>query len=317
MSQDKLNAIKLANIRKAMGDARRLREDMRFVILLEGGQVDSLFASTGCRIVENHRYVGNGIAVLGPALVHGVFMPDVLLCEISLSRGAPYATSEIGRNGARCYLSRRRRVRKLESEELHLVWPVVEDILEHVMTETRKGWTTQGPWYWRKGRKAERGVYAVVSDEDGLLHHKVLLEDLRYRRHKYLDRYVRAIRYWLRGYKRQYSDEQVRSYRGMQKVADLWGASRLSRLAREYIHSALVGREQQLLTRIISVCGLKHPIAELRAHCSVSSSSSILLSATERVWFYVRPKERTSHAKGCVVFEVVPRSSENGDNAKG
>ncbi|MBI5138769.1 MAG: hypothetical protein HZA95_03145 [Candidatus Vogelbacteria bacterium] len=138
MSQYKLNALKLANIRKSRDDVRRLRDGMRFVITLEGGQVDNLFESTEYRIIQNYHYIGNGIAVLGPALVHGVFIPDALLCEISLSRGSLYATAERQterpnlRSGRRLkrsrYLKERRRIRKLEPEELHLLWPTLEAV---------------------------------------------------------------------------------------------------------------------------------------------------------------------------------------------
>ena len=318
-----------ANLKKARDDVKRLKRQMRFVITLEPAD-DPMrelgLASDGFRVIVNSRYIANGIAVLGPAHVHGIYLPEVLLLEISISRGAPYGTVEKTSRKARRasrgsgvrvrssrYLKSRRRVRKIEMDEVALVWPTIEEFLAYAMHEARKKWKTQGKWFVKKGRGHERGIYAVISHEDGILHHKILYEDFCHRKHKYLDFYVASIKRWLKPYKvKKHQRQKVRSYQGMGSAADLWSAKNLTRLAREYMFFRLDWREQMIMREIIGVYNLPDLGCTLRLGRNPISPKAMDLPEATKIAIYVRPKERTRQAKNCIVFEILPPHKTSG-----
>jgi len=286
-------------VRKAERDVVRVKHGMRFVITIRVENREHVV-----RVHHNEHYAANGIAILATAYIGDAYLREALVGEIGCSRGAPYARTgrTIGRGRYQC-MPMRRRVRKMHVYELALIWPLLEEVFAHIMTELRRGWVVKEAWHTRRGPSWERGAHATVALDDRLLSHQIALEDFLHRKHKYLDRYVALIKRWLGKYtmKRGYSAKQLRKLRGVQKTADFWAATRLTFAAREYIFYCMSTREERLLREILRLYELPGV-----GESSQGSLPERHLPELTKVRLYIRPKERTRHARGCVVFEILP-----------
>lgn len=150
-------------------DVGRVKKVARIVVI-----VDSDGSVLHSRV--NHRFELNLIAVIGPAYLHQVVVPEAILLEIGISRARPYheATGKSGK-----FIQYRRKIFSLTADQSFRLWLTLENFLLNLTLGTVNGWKLKS-WRFRhlhKGAMGEReilrgGRFSVAE------HDKVLLASI-------------------------------------------------------------------------------------------------------------------------------------------
>ena len=232
-------------IKKAMRDARLLREYACFVIVLDRDEHNEVF----CReTIDNSRgYIADVIAVLAPVSLFGgkFFLDQGLVFEIGMSRGRPYRQAETREHpkysGQKIFVKGRRKLRDIEFDELVVAWAHAE---RHLFARTLKRQNERKKSFFILGKRdvPEAGVRVTVSKNDQVFYYKVVVEDERARQERYIATRARWITEILQPYlKTNVRGKRFRNLKGVIKVADCIRNMRRFTHAPNHIMRRLVG----------------------------------------------------------------------------
>lgn len=286
-------------ITKARRDAMRLKERARYILVLND-------KAQAIDFIHNQNFFANIIAVLAPATISGVYLPEVLVLEVGISRTRPYAATEkvtwSGKKKSTRRFTLRRKAREMSESEFITAWQFLEKFFCSATFQTRSNWkpeTKKGWWINTESGSilCERGVYFSVSMEDTFLHQQVLAEDVRTRR-RYLRISANNINHWLRRYKLlSYPDAKLKSLKGVIKAVDLWKNMSLEpRLAREVIR-LMNHNARELFRDALRVFHLSDPTND--------EEDMPILSVTHLKDSRIRIVRGSGevHGKNCITFE--------------
>lgn len=282
---------------KAIDDVRRLKEQARYVLILDaqGKLINIIYRAT---------YFANLIAVLAPATLHGIPLPEALVLEIGISRTRPYqAVERVTREGTKKLftkrLMKRTRVRPMSTYELAKLWPDLERLFASATRAARLRWKNKEAW-WVTSRKGtwqfERGIYFSVDNRDSRVRLFVLNEEMR-RRHAFLREYAGRLADHMHRYRKQYSEERLKRLIGIREAIAMWKSSGLPRSDQGVVLAALPRRTRSLFERSLSAFGLSRP--DLERVRKPRKEQPFLAYGQIRL---VR-REGSVHGKQCVTFE--------------
>ena len=295
---------------KLVRDADNLRTYARFVILLkEGSQIEVI--DNGNRRTQGLPYA-KIIAVLGPVQHEGQALEESVLLEIGYSRTRPYAQLEVhlknedGQcSGQRWFLKPRSRVQDLSDEELVRVYPHIVQCVTAVVLEQRDTWLKKGTWWVSRCGEVERGIYFTVSQSDELLHRKFALEDVRYRKNRYIRRHAGWIRWLLGRYKySSYTPIQIRAFTKARCIADMLKQDHYTPFYRNVLCRCLAkgSHSRKLLDLVIETFGINVSLTEQEAR--MFEPTAVSLPWLVNLQCYRPPEQPTVHACGSTVFEL-------------
>lgn len=296
---------------KAVDDARRLKEQARYVLTIDkhGNPVS---------FIHNHTNFPNLIAVLGPAEVFGIKLEEAVVLEIGISRARPYKATERVTYRGKKKLSKKRfglreRVRAVRSYELVKFWPALEKVFSSATYQTRLKWKTKEGWWTTIRRGAgkmvyefERGVHFSVNHRDRAVKLFVLREEQR-RRHEFLRGYAKAISAWLHRYvKKSYTEKRLKKLQGVIRAIESWKHVALPPDEQGVVVSAMSRSTQVFFTRALSAHGVQ----------SLMKTRPVLKSATRRNHPMLKNgviqlvyENGSVHGRDCLLFEFTFRRS--------
>jgi hypothetical protein len=301
-------------------DGKKLLEYARFAIVFVDGKPQLI--DNGFRRKDGLPYA-KLIVVLAPCEHGGKLIPHAVVLEIGYSRTRPYTQLESGavrekkdgKAGHRIcpawQIRSRVRVRGISNEELTLAYPIILSCMAEIVLECRDDWKVKKAW-WVDGPGAiERGIYFTVSKSDQALYRQMLIEDIRYRRMKYIGWHASCIRLWLKGYKSAYySEKEMKRFSGVQKVAELFGRYESLFYRQVLLRSLTKGSNVRTLAELIGevfCLGLDQESDESRLVWGDGPKARLpRMTATHCYMVPHQPKGRPgNHASGCAIFEVI------------
>lgn len=294
-------------------DVSNIRQYARFVIVLGGHQLE---------VIDNGHLRKEGlpyaklIAVLGPTEYKGVSLRESVLMEVGYSKTRPYAQLEkrpIGDereySSRRWFLKERPRSRELSSDEFVSVYPHITCCMEKIVLEQRESWKTKEPW-WRKGsgtgQATDRGIHFTISHSDELLHRKFILEDVRYRKWKYISRHASWIRQSFSGYKcSSYTTKQLKSFDKMCRIAEMLSQGHYTPFYRVVLANCFAdgSRPRFLLDSVMEAFEIDVSLTEQEA--IGLEPLPVALPKLKNLWCYRPPGQPLVQAKGSSVFELI------------
>jgi hypothetical protein len=320
-----LNSARQPALEKLARDVTSLKKHARFIVLL---------TNSGPQIIDNHRIekegglLGQIIAVLGPAFSEGVFVEQALLLEIGYSSTRPYSKARFKkkfreRQGYHLKpfeaLHGRRQVRQLSNEELRLVYPLIEQCMWEIVSECRAQWKpeSRGLRWVRGAGWIPRGIFFSFRKSDVSVYRQILMEDLRYRRYRYIAEHARMIRHWLKGVARNGSVQQLARNSEANKVAELLTLRYATPL---YFHTLLaffgidIGLHQ-LVLRIAEVFKVPFIAEDAEARHALETQDSPL-PEFEKIRCYIdRTRCRKIQGRECVVAEILDWEEKDDSDA--
>ncbi len=296
-------------LEKLQRDAQNIRQYARFVIVLNGQQVEVI--DNGHLRKEKLPYA-KLVAVLGPVEHKGVSLKESVLMEIGYSRTRPYAQLEErpkdkngDRSGRRWFLKGRARVGNLSDKDFSLVYPIVAQCMEQIVLECRENWGTKGPWYVNGPGEIERGIYFTVSHSDELLYRQLVCEDVRYRKQKYIVDHAVWIRSLLGKYKSSYyTAKQLKGFAKARIVAELLSQRHYTPFYRAVLLSCLTAGSHVriLFESIIEIFNIDISLTDQEAYALERDRH---LPWLKNLRCYRPPIQPSVHAQGSSVFEII------------
>ncbi len=294
-------------------DGRNLLEYARFAIVFIDGKPQLI--DNGFRRKDGLPYA-KLVAVLAPCEYDGKLIPHADVLEIGYSRTRPYTQIEsrsyIGGNGTpKWFIKGRLRSRKITDGELVLAYPIILKCMAEIVLECRESWNTKGTWWVDGACGVERGIYFTFSKSDQSLYRQMLVEDIRYRRMKYIGWHASCVDLWLKGYRWvHYPKEKLKSLSGAQKVAELFGRYDNPFYRQVLLRSLGKGTKVRELAELIGEAfslGLNQETDESKLVWGNSPKGRLpRMTATHCYRVPHQPKGRPgNHASGCAIFEVI------------
>ncbi len=294
-------------------DGKNLLEYARFAIVFVDGKPQLI--DNGFRCKDGLPYA-KLIAVLVPYEHGGRQIPYADVLEIGYSRTRPYTQVEsklsVGVNGAsRWFIKERIRGRKIADEELVLAYPIILGCMTEIVLECREDWKVKKAWWVDGPGLIERGIYFTFSKSDQVLYRQMLIEDICYRRMKYISGHASNIDYWLRRYQQSfYTSNELKSFAGAQKVAELF--SRYDNLFYQQVllRSFCQGTKvRELIERIGETFSLGLDQEADESELVWGSGPKVCLPRMTATHGYRVPHQPKgspgSHASGCAIFEII------------
>ncbi|HEC93750.1 MAG TPA: hypothetical protein ENI56_00010 [Candidatus Kaiserbacteria bacterium] len=289
-------------------DAKNMLRYARFVVVLK--------KEGRLAVIDNGDRRANGlpyakiIAVLGPVQHKDVFLQESVLMEVGYSRTRPYAQLEKrpkdkagNRAGCRWNLKPRIRMRGLSEEETVLVYPDIVKCMTAIVLEEREKWKKKGRWWGGSVGYVERGIHFTVNHCDKIIHRQMMLEDVRYRKKRYIAGHAKRIRRYLKRYKYSYySRKELRSYAYARRIAELLSQPYYTPFYRTVICEVFAEgtHERTLLGLIMEAFGLDVSLDGIDAF--VLSSTLVVLPELRDLWCHRPIKQPLVHAKGASTF---------------
>lgn len=297
------------NVEKLRRDTENLKKYARFVLVLEGGRV---------RVIDNVERRSKGlpyakvIAVLGTAQHGDVELPESVLMEVGYRRTRPYARSEEhlkDKNGnclhERWKITSRRRVRELLREELALVYPHIAECMASIVIEHRSLWKTKGPWWVDGPGPVERGIHFTVAECDVHMFRQMVLQDIAYRKRRYISGHARRVARFLGKYQSSYySPKQLKRFKRARDIKELLLQTHYSPFYREVLRRCFkTGSHVQLLLDAIAET-FKIDVSVSEIDEVILDSKPIFLANGKIDCHRPNNRKRTLHARDAGVFEV-------------
>lgn len=312
MSEVPKPSIRRVTCAKLKRDVENLRKYARFVIVL-----NETFVEVVDNIERRNKKLpfAKLIAIIGPAEHEGIFFNESLLMEVGYSNTRPYKQTELwvkredGSFIKSLTLKQRPRVRKISDDELSLTYPHIVQCMTTIVLEQRAGWMIKEPWFVSGARYVERGIFFTISRTDALMHRQMVLEDVRYRKWKYIYHHASWIRARLGALKSSYyTSKQLKSFARIRNVAQMlsnghYTAFYRAVLCRQFAEGTHV---RCLLDSIMEVF---HIDVSLSDEESNTLDAVLVLPKFVNIRCYrppVQPRmQPRAHGQGSSIFEVV------------
>lgn len=300
-----MKARKLASLEKSERDVENLKKYARFVIILKDGHV---------RLIDNVDLVNKKlpyakiVAILGTVHYGDVELPEGILMEVGFCRTRPYARVEERlkdqKAGQRWTITSRRRIRELSKEEFALVYPHIVECMTSIVIEHRSLWKTKGSWWVDGPGPIERGIHFTVAERDVHMFRQMVLEDIAYKKRRYISGHARRVARFLGPYKRSYySPKQLKRFGRVRDIRELLHQPHYSPFYREVLRRCFKkGSHIQLLLDAIA--------ETFRIDISVSEQDEVVLDTkpvllkSSKIACQRPKRQRTLHARDAGVFEV-------------
>ncbi|HEY4501064.1 MAG TPA: hypothetical protein VJI70_02250 [Candidatus Paceibacterota bacterium] len=299
---------KTATVEKLQRDAERLKKYARFVLVLEDDRV---------RVIDNvdrrnkKLPYARVIAVLGAFQREDIKLSGSILMEIGYCRTRPYACLEEhlkDRNGdclrERWKITSRRRARELSREELELVYPYIVHCMTSIVIEHRSLWKTKGRWWVNGPGPVERGIHFTVAERDVHMFRQMVLEDVMYRKKRYIHGHSRRVARFLGGYKSSYySSKQLKRFGRALDVKDLLLQPHYSPFYREVLRRCFKkgSHVQLLLDKIAETFKIDISVSEQDE--AILDSKPVLLKSG-MIECHRPKRQRILHSRNAGVFEM-------------
>ncbi|MCX6786564.1 MAG: hypothetical protein NTU85_01955 [Candidatus Kaiserbacteria bacterium] len=322
---------RVATKEKLERDVENLKKYSRFAFVLNG---------KGIEVIDNGERRAKGLPY---AKIIAVLGKEGILMEIGYKRTRPYASLEdqtqVGerkprrkplpngekrkrekreRKEKRWHLKQRPRVRALTEEEFMCVYPGIIMCMKIIVDEERKSWEVKEPWFTKGPGEIQKGIHFTVNHNDTFMHKQMMLEDVRYRMEKYLQRHARKIRWLLRNYQRSYySRKQLGSFARVRRVKELLQQQHYTPFYRIFLRNyfAEIAKKKtmphlcEVLDSIIETFEIDiSSLTEQEAYAL--QPSAIVLPGFDGLQCYRLPEQNQPRiqAKGATVFELSPKS---------
>lgn len=225
------NPVRVATLGKIQRDGENIKRFARFVIVLRNGVPELI---DNGKLWRHAQPFARLVAVLGPVCLGGTTVPESVLLEIGYSRARPYAPLEqvmvgraTGKGGVSLSetwtLPERIRARRMSDSELQIVYPMIERCMTEIVLECRETWKSKDRWWVPGPGRVEGGIRFTFDKADRSLYRQVLLEDIRFRKDRYIRGHARRIRRLIGHYRHaEYSERQLGRFTGVEKVVDLF-----------------------------------------------------------------------------------------------
>ncbi len=295
-------------------DGKKLLKYARFAIVFSDGKPQLI--DNGFRRKGGLPYA-KLIVVLAPCEHGGRLIPHADVLEIGYSRTRPYMQMESrlhndgDRLTGRWFIKERIRQRVISNDEIVLVYPIILECMAEIVLECREDWKVKKAWWVDGPGLIERGIYFTFSKSDRVLYRQMLIEDIYYRRTKYISRHASNIDYWLRRYQQSfYTSNELKSFVGAQKVAEL--LSRYDTLFYRQVLLRSFGQRtkvRELVERIGWVFDLGLDKETDESELVWGNGPKVHLprmTATHGYRVPHQPKDCPgNHASGCAIFEII------------
>jgi hypothetical protein len=284
-------------IEKATADAERLRQHACVLIVLdaEGNIVSEV------RRDPRDPIVVRVIAVLAPAVIRGVSIPEANVLEIGFSRTRPYTQSY---RGNQTVISARKHARKITSDEYAKIHTYVLELMRELTLKLRESWKHKEAWrIGRKNVEFARGIFFSIDKSDLAVYAQMLAEDVRSRGKRYFPHMARRIERLIAQYDKAYSDKQFRKLMGVDKLAFLLGKQREPALYVREILKHVRPQYRIRLRRVVELFGI--PFEEEDEHTRLVDEYARTHPSVEGLNILeVRHRKRLVHGKNSFVLEA-------------
>lgn len=293
---------------KLRRDARNILRYARFVIVL-GGDYPKVI-DNGYRRTKSLPYA-RIIAVVGPVQHTGIILKNGVRMEIGYSRTRPYAQleerlrDEYGNRGnRRWFLKPRPRAGHLSDEEFALVFPLITQCMASIVLEHRQNWKVKKSWWVDGPGEVERGVHFTIHHSDESMFRQMVLEDVRYRRERYISRHAAWVYYLLKRYKYSaYPSRQLRKFSKAQCVAEMLSQGHYTPFYRAVFLRCFAkgSHTRTLLDSIMETFGIDVSLSEREEYVLDHAPTVPKLVDLQ---CYRPPRQPIVHARESSVFEI-------------